>query len=242
MMYNIVILAGGFGTRLKELGETTPKGLLHTSQNTLIGELCDAIGHLPTVNQIVLVTNDRFHNQFQFWCQSNPKHSLTQIINDGATSPDLRLGALGDLELAAKTLNQHFPTLVLPSDTHFTFELTELTKLYEQQQAFITAVYELPKESIANRLGCAVMSDNLVTEFYEKPNDPPSTWACAPFYIYPPSVLARISEYRLSGGSMDAPSSIIPWLIEQKIPVYATKVTPAIDVGTQADFERIAKL
>ncbi len=242
MKYNIVILAGGFGTRLKELGETTPKALLHTSQNTLIGELCESISMLPNVNQIVLVTNDRFHNQFQFWCQSNPKHSLTQIINDGATSPDLRLGALGDLELARKSLDHHLPTLVLPSDTHFTFSLSELTMLYEQQQSFVTAVYEMPKEKIANRLGCANMEENRVTAFEEKPTDPKSTWACAPFYIYSPEIIGRLQEYRLAGGSMDAPSSIIPWLLQQNIPVFAAKVSTAIDVGTEVEYELIKSL
>ncbi len=151
-------------------------------------------------------------------------------------------GALGDLELAAKSLDRYHPTLVLPSDTHFTFALSELTTLYEQQQAFVTAVYELPKESIANRLGCAELDANKVVSFEEKPEQPKSQWACAPFYIYPPEVIDRLHEYRLSGGSMDAPSSIIPWIIKQNVSVYAAKVTTAIDVGTVSDVQAVQNL
>lgn len=240
MQYNIVILAGGFGTRLKELGEQTPKGLLKTGSDTLIGELAKAVKELEEPHKVVLVTNARFYPQYQAWCSSCGDPLLSQIVDDGATSPDLRLGALGDLELASRNLDQHYPTIVLPSDTFFTFELSELTKVYEQYQAFTTAVYEVPKEQIANRLGCAVMDGEIVRSFEEKPAEPQSNWACAPFYIYPPEILKRLPEYRMSGGSMDAPSHIIPWLLEQSIPVYAAKVPTAIDVGTQEDASVVA--
>lgn len=240
MKYNIVILAGGFGTRLKELGESTPKGLLKTSSNTLIGELCTAINDLPEVANTVLVTNARFYQQYLTWCKTNDQPRQTQILNDGATSPDLRLGALGDLELAMPNLDHHYPTLVLPSDTYFTFALAELTKLYEQYQSFTTVIYELPKEQIANRLGCAQLEGDRVLSFEEKPAEPKDSWACAPFYVYSPDILKRLPEYRKAGNNMDAPSHIIPWLLEQQVPVYALKVDLAIDVGTQDDVSAVA--
>lgn len=242
MQYNVEILAGGFGTRLKELGETKPKGLIQTAESTLVDQLCRAISRLEGVQKVVLVTNDRFYPQYQAWCQENPQHGPAQVINDGATGPDFRLGALGDLELASNFFDRKLPTIVLPSDTYFQFELSVLTALYEQHQAFITAVYHAPKETIANRLGCAVLEGDRIVDFEEKPAEPKSNWACAPFYIYPPEILALLPDYRLSGGSMDTPSSIIPWLLNKNIPVFAATVETAIDVGTENDIQVVKNL
>lgn len=236
---NTIILAGGFGTRCAQDNGYCPKGLIAINSTTLLGRLLQAIKIAEIKTIPCLVTNHLFHAQFEAWLKNNHASTSVELINDGATEPANRLGALGDLLLAADTIDPALPTLVCASDTVFEFPLDHLVALYRQHQAFTSAVYPAGKERIAGRLGCVNMDGNRVVGFTEKPARPTSEYAAVPFYIFPPGLKELLLAYQASGHSMDAPGNLIPWLLEQGRPVYALIAENVVDVGTIQDIDRL---
>ncbi len=235
---HVLILAAGFGTRLKKYGENIPKGLIPMEKETLFGKIADELSS----HSLTAVTNDRFFPAYTQWLTDHGKEIT--LLNDGARDPDHRLGALGDILFAVhKNHWENDDLLVIPSDTYYEFSIEAFIKFAQEKGSFATVVRKMSADQIANRLGCAVVENDRITDFVEKPSVPPSDYAAIPFYYYPKQTLALLSDYKGSGGNMDAPGSIIPWLLTKGVSVYAFVTEgETLDVGTTADVEKLAAL
>ncbi len=242
---NILLLAAGFGTRLKEFGKTTPKGLIAQGAKTLLGHVVDDVCDFSQKSPIALVTNDIFFEKYSTWVQKNYAEKEIHILNDGAREPDKRLGALGDIVFSLDTLSWwNDDLLILPSDTYYQFSLEQFVEFAKKNSGFATVVRDMhDKQIIAGRLGCAIIKNDQIVEFVEKPVEPPSTLAAIPFYYYPKEVLAMFSAYQKEGGNMDAPGSIIPWFLKKNIPVFAFVTEgKTLDVGTTDDINKLQSI
>lgn len=236
---NCVILAAGFGTRLGEIGETTPKGLLSVSGHTLIDKLCHELVDHFKPGSISLITNDLFNKNYVDW-QTRSNLSQIKIINNHIQTPSKRLGAIGDIIYSLDQLSWwKSDLLVVPSDTFYNFSLESLLEFYYLEPNFTTVFRETSTDEIQNRLGCGVIRKEQVSSFVEKPEQPPSNYAAVPFYIYPQPVLMMLKQYQQEGMSLDAPGSIIPWLLTKHVSVRAFVTDQiTIDVGTKSDLNR----
>lgn len=238
-----LILAGGFGTRLKELGENTPKGLLKQGDTPLMTHICKELESIEAIDEVALVTNNKYFQQYNSWLSDNfPK---IKIFNDGINTSEERLGALGDLQFVVEKLSWANQTvIVLPSDTYFEFSLNTLVSEALQNNDFTTVVRDVKDPGIiAHRLGCAVIKDNLIVDFIEKPANPPSTLASIPFYIYRPKDFILLQDYQRAQNNMDTPGSFIPWLLKKGEVVRPFVVeSNTLDVGTKVDFEMLQNL
>jgi len=238
-----VILAAGFSTRLYPRTEFFPKGLLKIGGKAITEYLLDDLLSTQEIKQIFLVTNHRYLPHFQDFLNSNPKYSKIKLIDDGTTNPDNRLGALGDLLFIKNQGLLKSDVLVCPSDTISSVKVGQLIESFKKIKQFTTTVYNLKdKTKISNKLGSAVVKNGRVVEFEEKPEHPKSTMVGVPFYIYPKEILAKLSEYEAEGNSMDAPGSIIEWLLKQGVEVVAHQVEGYYyDVGTIDIYQQLSK-
>ncbi len=223
---NALLLAAGYGTRLKKIGEKTPKGLFKNASNLSITDMMLAqLEKQPEIQQIALVSNQRFFDQYQQYIQQNYPKLNVKILNDGTTKPENRLGSLGDLIFSLNKLNWwQNDLLVLPSDRNPNQIIPHLIKLRQQHgpEVFYTTVVKLPKKTIANRSGCAQLNKkNQIIDFEEKPTEPKSNWAALPFYLFTPKALKLLKKYQQTGHSLDSPGNIIPWLLENNLPIQA---------------------
>jgi glucose-1-phosphate thymidylyltransferase len=243
---NVLFLAAGFGTRLGKTGEKTAKGLFRNANGQTITDLLiKDLWQFPFIKDYALVTNQRFYQQYQDHFNQNYPNLKIKIINDGANSPKNRLGAIADLILALDVLNWwNKNVLVLPSDRNPGSILAKLIQFAQKHPlAFNTVLRITDKSEIKNKRGCAVINEqNEITDFVEKPANPPSNLASVPFYIFPKKSLALVKKYKNSGGNMDAPGNLIPWLLENNFPVYAyvTK-EEALDIGTLEELAEFQK-
>lgn len=230
----VVIIAGGFSTRLYPLTEFFPKGLLEVNSKPITGFILDQVVALSPQMETVLVTNNRYYPHFKKWINEKYPDSQIEVIDDGTTHPDERLGAIGDLEFVIEKKGwQNEDILVLSSDTLSTLRLSEFITFFESHRGVINSVFDTKdKDVIRKKLGCVIVDGEKITRFIEKPEEPESTLTSVPFYIFPKEATALIQQYKAEGNSTDAPGSIVSWLIG-KVPVYAFQTTGYYyDVGT----------
>ena len=56
----VLILAGGYGTRLYPLVKDTPKVLLEVNGKTLVNYIIDRVKDIDSLNEVIVVTNDKY--------------------------------------------------------------------------------------------------------------------------------------------------------------------------------------
>jgi len=209
-----IIIAAGYGTRMGHQYSNTPKGLLLINGKPLIEHLASKILATTRIEQLTIVTNNKFFNQFNNWLiRSN--HTNIKLINDGTNHNQERLGAIKDLELAINTIGAK-DSLVMGSDTLFNFNFNQFINFFYQKQDDITVAYqETDIEETKKSSSVKLDSNHKLIEFIEKPQNPTSqlTNQCA--YIFTAQTLSRLNEY-LKDNQSDAPGYFIQWLYKIK--------------------------
>ena len=71
-----IVLAAGFATRLHPLTLDRAKPLLDVGGRPVLSWLLDRVLALPQIDEVLVITNDRFHRQFETWTRSAMKLSV----------------------------------------------------------------------------------------------------------------------------------------------------------------------
>lgn len=236
-----IILAAGYATRLYPLTKNFPKPLLEIGGKTILDHLVEQLREIPDIDHVHLVTNHRFVGHFQEWLtdlgdlakEANRAHSGLRITihDDGTSSNEDRLGAIGDLQFVINKLGISDDLLVGAADNILKWSLHDMVKTWKRNGAFHICVrHEDDIDDLKKRGNAVLDDDDRLVEFTEKPPEPKSNWAVPPFYIYPESSLSLIDEFRKEHKG-DAPGDIVGW-IYKRIPVYAHKIDGSIlDIG-----------
>ena len=90
-----LILAAGYATRLRPLTDSIPKMLLPLAERPMLDYLLDRLREVDELDEIQLVTNARFAQAFEDWAPED-----VTVLDDGTTSNEDRLGAIGDIAFA----------------------------------------------------------------------------------------------------------------------------------------------
>ena len=91
-----ILLAAGYATRLYPLTENMPKALLKLGDKTILDMVVDKISEVEDVENIYIVTNEKFHTHFEDWAKKYKGGKGIKVLNDHTTSNDNRLRAIGD--------------------------------------------------------------------------------------------------------------------------------------------------
>jgi glucose-1-phosphate thymidylyltransferase len=212
----IIILAAGYGTRLYPLTKNLPKPLLNVCGGPAINFLTAKIDKLKRyfpVTQIRVVTNNRFAGHFKRW---KAKYGIdAEIVNDGSTSPENRLGAIGDIGFAINSFDSDW--LVLGGDNLFDDDLMGFIKFAYTRRPFVTVgLHDLGDKEKASHFGIVEINrEKRIIKFTEKPQCPATTIAAACIYFMPAESLLLLKKFLDSGHSRDAAGKYIEWLIGQ---------------------------
>ena len=114
-MKNIVI-AAGYATRLGELTKNFPKPLLEIGHNTILGRMLDDIDTIPEIDEHIIITNHRFAHIFDEWAAKQHYTKPITIIDDGTSTNETRLGAVGDLLFTMDKLQLNDDLLVVAAN------------------------------------------------------------------------------------------------------------------------------
>jgi len=183
-----IILAGGFGTRLRPFTYTRAKSLLSILNKPMISYL---ITHLPKeVDKVILAVNYR-RDQIEEYFKNND-FGKEIIVND---EPE-PLGTGGAVKFAEKHVTA--PFLVLNSDIICSLNLDDMIRFHKKKNA-ATTISLWPVENVSEFGVVDIKDDDNVIRFVEKPKpeDAPSDLINAGAYFLEPEVLDYIDTGRL---------------------------------------------
>ena len=237
---NLVILAAGFATRLYPLTEHFPKPLLEVRGKTILDWLLDDLAAVVGFEEILLVSNHRYAGQFEAW--SRTRREPIAVLDDGSTENENRLGAVRDLALALERCGTEKPALVMAGDNLLDFSLARLLRYAREKGTSCVLRYREPSLEKLRRCGVlTVDAEDRITGMVEKSPEPPSPWACPPFYVYTPRALALVQRALAEGCGADAPGSLLAWLC-RRVPVYAMEMPGRrYDIGDLKSYEQVKK-
>jgi glucose-1-phosphate thymidylyltransferase len=221
----VLILAAGYGTRMRPLTDRMPKPLIPVADRPLIEYLIDPLERLEEVEELIVVGNDRFNDQFVAWLAARrPGPKAVRVLNDGSTANENRRGAIGDVSFAMKETGldrRPHDLLVVAGDHIFEIDFGALTAEFRRRDATVIGMeVETDLEELRR---CGVMeldATGKVIGFVEKPAQPRTQYLSPPLYIYHRRDLKLIEEYLAAGKNPDAPGHFIEWL-HTRTAVYA---------------------
>ncbi|RYD72813.1 MAG: hypothetical protein EOP84_22515 [Verrucomicrobiaceae bacterium] len=161
-----------------------------------------------------------------------------ELLNDGSTENEDRLGAIGDIQLALDRSHLQEDLFIAAADNILLFPLAEFAAAFRTRRAPHVCARHVEEIEARRRTGIVVLDgENRILEFQEKPREPKSSWGVPPLYLYPRETVPRIADYLTQGGSPDAPGSFVEWLSRQE-PVYAWKMNGSVlDIGNLESLE-----
>jgi glucose-1-phosphate thymidylyltransferase len=235
-----VILAGGYATRLYPLTRDRPKHLLEIGGRPILDLLLERLP-LDELDGVYVVTNAKFAPRFHEWSAGHPAEVV--VIDDGTTTEEDRLGAIGDLQLAISGRGLDDDLVVAAGDSIFTEPLGGFARFGRERAEAAIAVFDVGDLEAMKRLSSiGVDSDSRVVSFEEKPERPTSTLAGIALYYYPRKILPLVEQYLAEGNNPDQPGRLIGWLYE-RTPVYAWPVPGRwFDIGTPDTLEEAEQL
>lgn len=230
-----IVLVAGYASRLYPLTLNTPKALLTLNGITLLDYLMAKVAEIDVIDEVILVSNDKFYQNFLDWKETYKGNKKITVLNDGTSTNETRLGAIGDTQFAIDQLGIDEEIMLLVSDNYFTFSLKDFYDFYQKKQGDCILVTEFDDlEYLGKNFACVKLGENdTITGLVEKPGGIPDTNIGAyASYIYTRDTVKMIKQYLDEGNNKDAPGNFPAWLYKRK-PVYAYSFEgECYDIGT----------
>lgn len=210
-----IVIAAGYATRLGELTKNFPKPLLKIGEKTILGRLLDDIDPIADIDEHIVITNHRFAPIFEQWSQEQKYSKPIRIVDDGTSTNETRLGAVGDLLFAMKELALDDDLLVVAADNLLFFHFQSFVDFAKEKGTSCIMYHEQPSIEKLQRTGVVVLDENnRVLEMAEKPQQPKTNHAVPPFYIYLRKDFDLIRHCLENGCGNDAPGNLAHYLVD----------------------------
>jgi glucose-1-phosphate thymidylyltransferase len=204
-----LVLAAGYATRLYPLTLDRPKALLEVGGTPMLDHVLEQLEAMG-VDETVVVTNAKFTPHFEEWASGKER---VRIVNDGTTSNDDRLGAIGDIGFVLEELGIGDDLVVVAGDNLFGGDVSGFAVYGRKVDAPVLAVHDvgdLVKMREYNQV--EVDDGGRVVFMEEKPEDARTTLAGVALYYYPRQALPLIRQYLAEGNNPDQPGRLPEWL------------------------------
>jgi glucose-1-phosphate thymidylyltransferase len=237
-----IILVAGYATRMYPLTENTPKALLPLRGKAVINYIIEQLNHLPEVDEIFVVSNDKFFPHFSEWAKTAPTSVPIHVLNDGTTSNKNRRGAVGDVFFAINEKEINEEIVVIAGDNYFTYNLREQYDFYRKTGCDTLTGKELDDIEKLKAFAVALLApDGKVLDLVEKPSEPKSNIAIYATYFFRKDTVPLFEKYLNEGNNSDLIGAFPQWLHKLKS-VYVYKMNgDCYDIGTIEMYEEMNK-
>ena len=220
-----IVLAGGFGTRLRPLTWEKPKHILEIMGKPLLQYILDYL-RKHGITEIFLSISAG--DEFDIVEEKFSDKDYVKIIRE-----DERKGGAGAIKYAIEKSGVNETFALVLGDNLTDMNLTEMIKLHKKEKPIVTL--GLVRKENPWEYGVAVMEDTKIKKFVEKPKDfpPPSNLVATGIYIMEPEITKYIPEKFL-----DSTGLLFPLILEKggKICGYESNCNYWIDVGRRSSY------
>tara|TARA_B100000029_G_scaffold484776_1_gene537368 strand:- start:269 stop:1012 length:744 start_codon:yes stop_codon:yes gene_type:complete len=178
----VIVLAGGFATRMGALTKDTPKQLLPLGNKTIIDYVLKSIEPLnPT--QTFISTNSKFVKHFDEFIENYNGPLSLELIEEEALAESEKRGALSSIGDIIVNRKSKGPLFVVGGDNVSDFDLSKMTVHFEKYQNDTLALYDVQDISLAKLYGIVTLDGFKITSLKEKPATPSSTLASTALWL-----------------------------------------------------------
>ncbi|XP_064424777.1 glucuronokinase with putative uridyl pyrophosphorylase [Latimeria chalumnae] len=225
--------------------EGVPKALLPgIGGKKILDFWWEAVKMRQLFSEVYLVTNADKYKHYERWATAND-FPVENIINDGTTMYETRLGAVSDLELVIRSKKLHDDVMVIAADmlcADQNFDVAQVIKFFTLMKGELAIYYEMEEGEKTSSRGIVEVCANThrITKFYEKPcpGITESRMASVVFYCLQKETLSTLDEFlKLHENVEDrALGKYLEWVINDvKIPVYGMKLPTGFQLIGQVD-------
>ena len=227
----LLVIAAGYATRLYPLTLDQPKALLPVGGRPMLDRVLESLASVGA-DETFVVTNAKFAPHFRAWVAE--RGGGVTVVDDGTTSDEDKLGAIGDIAFVLEQAEVDDDLVVVAGDNLFSSDLAEFGAFCRERNAPVVAVYDVGDLSQMSKYNAIdVDDDGRITYFEEKPANPTSTLMAIALYFYPRHVLPLIRRYVAEGRNPDQPGRLVEWLYPQ-VDVFTWRVPGEwYDIGSQ---------
>ncbi|XP_062328665.1 glucuronokinase with putative uridyl pyrophosphorylase isoform X2 [Osmerus eperlanus] len=184
-------------------------------------------------SEVFLVTNADKYKHYERWATAND-FPVENVVNDGSTTLEGRLGAVADLELVIRSRKLHDDIMVIAGDmlcADQNFDIAQVLRFFKSKPGELAIYYELEEGEKSSSRGIVEVCPNThrVTRFLEKPLEgvAESRLASVVFYCLRSATLPFISNFLSLQPHVTNRSfgCFWEWLInEEQLPVFGMKL------------------
>lgn len=220
-----LLLGAGYATRLYPLTQDRPKPLLPVGGIPILERTCTRLLRLPDLDRIFLVTNHRFASHYYRWLhdfedRTSPKVPV-EIFDDMTTTPENRLGAIGDIDFVIRHAGIEDDLMVIAGDNLILFDLAGVAARAKEAGSSVACVKDIGSLDKMSLYGTVeVDAGGKIISFEEKPATPRSTLASIGVYHFRKAHVPLFRRFLEDAGGKDAPGYYIHWLYRQ-VALYA---------------------
>jgi glucose-1-phosphate thymidylyltransferase len=238
-----IILVAGYATRLYPLTKGRPKPLLPVGGKPMLNYIMEQIDRISEIDEVYLISNDKFAACFEEWAAGYKTDKKIVVVNDGTTSPETMLGAIGDIYFTVQKMGIDDECMIICGDNLFTYSLTEYMDFYKRVGGDCVCAKEIDDiEQLKAFAVATVDENNVITALVEKPAVPQSNLAVYGSYIYTKETMGLFEQYIAEGNNKDSPGNFPQWLYKRK-PLYCFKFDgECFDIGTHKAYEEINRV
>ena len=215
------LLCAGFGTRMRPLTADTPKSLLPVAGTPMLNYLIEDLRGWTALDAIHVAVNHRNAEAFRDWAIGWRADCSTDGINltvhdDGVTTTDEQLGAVGDLLFLLKhTGVPSDGALVSGGDSLYRFPLAPLLNDFNGTSSRVLALHE-PDPNQRRQSSTLQLDGSRVTGLFEDPAQTTSKRICPSFHLLTPDALSTVAPYLEAGNDPDTLGTFIDALAQKQ--------------------------
>lgn len=225
-----VVMAGGFGTRLRPLTANIPKPMTPLLNKPIIEHIIELLKQ-HDITDLVLILYHQAEVIKDYFKDGKKFGVKIQYVK-----PDADYGTAGAVYCGYELINDRF--IIISGDVVTDFDLTHAIKFHEKKKSVSTLVLTRAKNPL--QFGIVLTDkEGKITKFFEKPSwsEVFSDTINTGIYIMEKETLALVPKARGNKADCDFSKDLFPYLLRHKLPLYgAIESGYWRDVGSLEDY------